>query len=362
MSTAAPFLYTALLALTWAAHFLCAAYVLAGTGWLAARSLRTGSGATEPIERVLRDWLPFMLSAAITAGVAPLLFVQVVHAQAFYTANLLLFGHWMAILPALIAGFYLLYVLKSGAERRRGVLVRAGVPLLALACFALVGLAWTENHLLSLAGEAEWTVRYGERAGVAPDGDTAPRLLMWFGAAPALLATVLIWQLRRTPTSCAELAPERLDTAIRRLAPVALAGLALAALGGVLHVLERSVPAEAGAPRSLVLIGSAAALAGAALQATGWLAIRRRGAGPVAGRRLVAAGLLVLLLGLGALREGLRLAALDLSAWIEHTREVATSQGLPLFLVLLLVTGGLAVWAIRMTAPARAGARPAARG
>src|SRR5690606_13473055 len=52
----------------------------------------------------LRDWMPFLLGVAITAGVAPLLFVQILYQKNFYTANLLLFNRWMAILPVLIVG------------------------------------------------------------------------------------------------------------------------------------------------------------------------------------------------------------------------------------------------------------------
>ena len=52
-------------------------------------------------------------SAAITAGVAPLLFLQILYQREFYTANLLLFNRWMAILPVLIVGFYSLYLIKG---------------------------------------------------------------------------------------------------------------------------------------------------------------------------------------------------------------------------------------------------------
>ena len=47
---------------------------------------------SDPLAAPLRDWLPFVLSAAITAGIAPLLFVQILYQRAFYTANLLLFN------------------------------------------------------------------------------------------------------------------------------------------------------------------------------------------------------------------------------------------------------------------------------
>ena len=42
-----------------------------------------------------------------------LLFVQVLDKHHFYTANLLLFNRWMLFLLVLIAGFYLLCLLKA---------------------------------------------------------------------------------------------------------------------------------------------------------------------------------------------------------------------------------------------------------
>ena len=87
------------------------------------------------------------LGTAITAGVAPLLFVQILYKESFYTANLLLFHRWMAILPVLIVAFYSLYWLKSGMREswpRLTMLVR-WIPLVS---FLFVGWAWAENHML----------------------------------------------------------------------------------------------------------------------------------------------------------------------------------------------------------------------
>ena len=48
-------------------------YVLAGSAYLAAHSVFRGRTNEEsPLAELLRDWMPFMLSAAITAGIAPL--------------------------------------------------------------------------------------------------------------------------------------------------------------------------------------------------------------------------------------------------------------------------------------------------
>ena len=71
------------------------------------------SAAQDAIAATVRDRLPFMLGCGITAGVAPLLFVQLLHQRRFYTANLLLGPRWLAVVPALIVGFYALYLAKA---------------------------------------------------------------------------------------------------------------------------------------------------------------------------------------------------------------------------------------------------------
>ena len=162
-------LYLTLLIVTLAAHAMLAGYVLAGTGFVAlsARSKPEAGGAT--IAEVLKDWLPFTLGAAITAGVAPLLFVQILYAPNFYTANLLLGVRWMALIPILIAGFYLLYLQKTAFAKRASALVRGAIPALACGCFLYAGWSWTTNHLLSLA-PATWPSAFVDGAAWAPAG------------------------------------------------------------------------------------------------------------------------------------------------------------------------------------------------
>ena len=110
--------YVALYLVTLLTHALFMSYVLGGA--LAVAFVRLhGVRENGPVTRTFIDWLPFALSAAITAGVAPLLFVQILYQREFYTANLLSFHRWMAILPVLIGAFYLLYLLKARPHARR---------------------------------------------------------------------------------------------------------------------------------------------------------------------------------------------------------------------------------------------------
>ena len=59
--------YLALYVVTLVIHVVFMSYVLAGTAYLGARgAIRRGEDS--PLTIVLRDWMPLMLSAAITAG------------------------------------------------------------------------------------------------------------------------------------------------------------------------------------------------------------------------------------------------------------------------------------------------------
>ncbi|HEX8107076.1 MAG TPA: hypothetical protein VF516_05070, partial [Kofleriaceae bacterium] len=173
-------LWLALYLVTFALHAVLVSYVAAGAGYALVAAARRSA---DPIAARTRDWLPFMLGAGITAGVGPLLFLQLLYQRRFYTANLLMGPRWGAVVPALIVGFYALYLAKASERRRR---LGLGV---ATACFAFVAWSWTELHQVML-DDAGWRAMYA--AGERFHGGAAilPRLATWLGAMLALFATV----------------------------------------------------------------------------------------------------------------------------------------------------------------------------
>lgn len=192
-------LYLMLYVLTLAVHFVFMNYVFAGTFYVAIVGLGQADAALarlhHPIASTLRDWLPFAFSGVITAGVAPLLFVQILYKQQFYTANLLLFHRWMAVVPALIAAFYLLYLLKSRSIGDWPAGCRVAVAVGALAAIAFTGYSWSENHLLSL-DEERWVSFFAEREWFYHHSALWPRVGMWLtGSVPTMMA-IVCWQLR----------------------------------------------------------------------------------------------------------------------------------------------------------------------
>jgi hypothetical protein len=168
---------------TLALHAVFVSYVVAGTAYVLVQTLRRRE---DPLVAIVRDRLPFMLGCGITAGVAPLLFIQLLHQQRYYTANLLLGPRWMAIIPALIVGFYALYLAKQTERWRRAT---TGI---ALACFLFVAWSWSELHELGKA-DAVWRAFYAAGDRLFTAATIAPRFVLIAGAMATLFATVAVW-------------------------------------------------------------------------------------------------------------------------------------------------------------------------
>lgn len=174
-------LMLALYIATIALHAVFIGYVVAGTAFALVRS-------NSPVAVTVRDRLPFMLGCGITAGVAPLLFLQLLHQRRFYTANLLLGPRWMAIVPALIVGFYALYAVKTPRFER----YRRALLAVALASFAFVAYSWSELHELMQA-DAVWQAFYAAGDRVFITGSILPRLIVFGGAMATTFAMVAAW-------------------------------------------------------------------------------------------------------------------------------------------------------------------------
>ena len=262
---------------TFALHAVFVSYVLAGSTYALVQAVRR---VDDPIADRVRDHLPFMLGCGITAGVAPLLFIQLLYQHQFYSANLILGPRWGAVVPALIVGFYALYIAKAKDKRRRPALA------VSVVCFLFVAWSWTEIHLL-MEDEPAWRTMYATGTRLYGDAGVPPRLLLWLGAMTTLFAMVSVWWARGN---------ERKRLAVIALAGRVVAGIAAALLasggGGIegsahgwLYLLIGALVIEAvgwvwtwRAPDSIgVLIataaGTAALLAGAVVREAPRLAI-----------------------------------------------------------------------------------------
>lgn len=327
--------YLALYVGTLVLHVLFMNYVLAGALYVLIDRVRRPVHP-DPLAVVLRDWLPFALSGAITAGVAPLLFVQVLYPVPFYTANLLLYNGWMVVLPVLIVAFYLLYLLKSTIVATRPRLERLASALAALG-FVFVAFAWTENHVLSIS-RAEWSAFYEAERPFHWNAEMLPRLGVWlFGAFPTM-ALALAWQTRgRVPAN---------DT--RKLSRIAIAAVGAAAACGAAYgwlldpALRAGVTGAAGAPYVVV------AGAGLLVQLGAWGHVLASGRFRRETLGLASIGLVLAILGTAVARETIRLAAIDVEALFPRHARAASERGFVLFVLFLVLNSAIILGCIRL--------------
>src|SRR5512133_2986047 len=92
--------------------------------------------------------LPLGFSYLVTFGIPPLLFVQVVYGQFFYSSSVLIGAFWISVIPLLIMGYGASYWHKLSRGERPGRQVWIiGLSLLAL---LFVGFIYVNNLTLSM--------------------------------------------------------------------------------------------------------------------------------------------------------------------------------------------------------------------
>ena len=324
--------YLMLFVLTFVLHQVLMQYVLGGILYVGWATAFPGPGTTPrcglPLAMMIRDWMPFMLSAAITAGVAPLLFVQILYPHHFYTANLLLSWRWMMIIPVLIVAFYLLYLIKSEFLMRASYVVRLAIVVFAAGSFVFVGLAWTINHLTSLQ-EAQWPEIY--QSGISVSVTTVVlRMLIWCSASFTGMAFVAGWQL--APSDNEEMVGE-----VRRVSTLCLAVLVIQLIAGAAYAVVSDE-----ASRSLIfgqfsLPYVVVAVVGIAIQAWAWFKQRglksfSRGLLTIAGT-----GCILTLTAAAVVRESIRLSVVNIEELNQRNHDAAQIGGLWVFLIFAVV-------------------------
>ena len=328
--------YLTLYVVTLVIHVVFMNYVLAGGGYLAVGSFlgsrRDANNATGDATSILRDWMPFAVSATITAGVAPLLFLQILYQRDFYSANLLLFHRWMSIVPVLIVGFYLSYLYKGRTIGHRSAVWRTVIGVVAFACYFFTAYSWTENHLLSQRRDI-WPVFYASERMMYFTPSLWLRLGLWVSGSVATMVTIVSWQLwfaRRHGGDVRE-------GEARRAATLALCGIGVsvacaaaytAALGdGVFKVVTGAL----GAPYLV------AAMVGLAVQAAVWIAQRRSQEFRGGFLAFASAGALLSIIGMTVVREAIRLAGTDVATlYPQHAADLSVG-GLPVFLAFFAI-------------------------
>ena len=152
---APPALVQLLMALTLALHWLFLGGAFGGTliVLISAFKGEAKSDQGKELHNCFVKQLPFFLALAMTMGVAPLLFVQVLYGNLFYTANILQAFWWLALIPLVIAIFYLLYF--AWYRLKEGEPLTWKLPLLVCALF-FVGLTILSANATLMETPSAW--------------------------------------------------------------------------------------------------------------------------------------------------------------------------------------------------------------
>lgn len=153
------------------------------------------SDRTDPLAGALAGKLPVFFALMVNFGVAPLLFLQVLYGQFFYTSAVMSAVWWLSIVGLLILGYYSLYIhqhrLKKDGSR---IPLFLGLGMLLALCVSLV-----LTSVLSLMERPDqWLEYFGNARGTVLGlfhAEAAPRYLHFLfsslavgGLAAALLA------------------------------------------------------------------------------------------------------------------------------------------------------------------------------
>ena len=144
-----------LLMLTFLLHILAMNFVLGGSVISAVVRRRAGSG-DRPHHMALFRWfskaMPVAVAAAITLGVAPLLFVQVLYGRLFFASSVLMAWFWLSVVPLLIVAYLTAYMLAFKGEQLGSRQALSSWVMAAL--FMAIGFIYSNNMSLMLRPEA----------------------------------------------------------------------------------------------------------------------------------------------------------------------------------------------------------------
>lgn len=153
---APPWLLHTLLLVTFLAHLLAMNAMLGGLLIALWRSLRPDPEAPKMPALIVKT-TPTLVATTVTLGVAPLLFLQTLMGQHFFTSSILMGWGWFSIVPVLIVAYYGAY-LQAFKGAGQG---HVKVPLLALTTLGIlwVGFMFSNNTSLMAAPEV-WGDKY----------------------------------------------------------------------------------------------------------------------------------------------------------------------------------------------------------
>lgn len=149
------------LTFTFVLHLLLMNLMLGGTLIAFFNSVRGGTDNLK-LARYSSKKLPFAIAFAVNAGVAPLLFLQVLYGQFVYTSSILMAVAWFSIVALLILAYYAMYLFNFKFDSWAGArnLLVGGAALIML----YIGFLFTNNWTLAVSPD-RWLAYFASPGG-----------------------------------------------------------------------------------------------------------------------------------------------------------------------------------------------------
>ena len=184
-------LFWTLLILTFLLHTIAMNCVVGGTLISIVARLRHVNPFYERLAGDLGRKIPSFLAATITLGVAPLLFVQVLYGQFFYSSSVILAWPWLSVIVLLIIGYYASYLVAFKGEGTR----YRYLSRVSLLIFVTIAFIYTSNFTLMLTPEKWFGKHLTNTAGLNLNLDERmlwPRLVHTLVAAAAVAGLLVV--------------------------------------------------------------------------------------------------------------------------------------------------------------------------
>jgi hypothetical protein len=184
-------------------HILLINIVVGGTLIALFYTIKGTSKTVTPLSDVISSRLPLYLPFAITVGIAPLLFIQVLYGHFFYTSSILMASYWIAVIPLLIISYYGLYIYTHKTDQMP-MFSRIVLAISAL-CFLYIGFVYVNNFSM-MAQPNRWAGYFENRSGSIlnlQDPTLLPRYLHFIisSVAVAAITMAFMWHRRSIKSS-----------------------------------------------------------------------------------------------------------------------------------------------------------------
>jgi hypothetical protein len=294
--------------------------------------------------RFLGSGLPLGVSYIITLGIPPLLFVQVIYGQLFYSSSVLLGAYWIQVIPAVMIAYGAFYYHKLC----RDVRPRFQAPVVAGAVLLLlyVGYIYVNNFTLAMTPD-KWAALYTENpgGGILHHGEPTihPRFMLFVAGAFSVAGLALIWRgtyLIRWGDREGGQRSQSFGFRAFLLSPVLWV---IAAIGVCFTRPDdmRAVLADGAAPGVLVVIGLVAGVA------VGVLALMAQGRDTLIYPLLASLAMVGVTASMVIVRDLVRMHVLG-PIWKSSAVPVNAQWGMLLFFVAVLVVGAALIVALMM--------------